>query len=252
MLAVNPEQLGRIARRLRMRQRWTQVMLAARAGVSRRSVSKLECGGADGLRLRTITAVMSALGAHVNVRVSWNGPGLDRLLDEGHAAVGASVKRRLERWGWLVRAEVSYNHYGERGRIDLLAWHPICRVLLVIEIKTDLVDVQDLLGTLDAKARLARNVAERFAWEVRSVVPAIVFAEDRTTRNRLERVNDLFDRFALRGRAATTWMRNPDSAPSGVLWFTDAGAAIASRSDAPRVRPSTRTADSQTAPSRVH
>ena len=165
----------------------------------------------------------------------WNGPELDRLLDAAHAAVGTTVKRRLERWGWLVRVEVTYSRYGERGRIDILAWHAATRTLLVVEIKTDLVDVQELLGTLDAKARLARHVAGTFGWEVATVVPAVVFAEDRTTRNRLQRVDSLLDRYAIRGRAATSWLREPVGAPSGLLWFTGVK-GLSSRASAPRVR----------------
>jgi transcriptional regulator with XRE-family HTH domain len=233
---VNVERLGRIARLLRVRQKLTQESLSARAGVSRRAVSMLERGRALGLRLRTIDAILRALGARLDVRAMWNGPELDRLLDAAHAAIGASVKRRLERWGWVVRVELSYSRYGERGRIDLVAWHPATGILVVIEIKTDLVDVQDLLGSLDAKARLARHAVERFGWDVRAVVPAIVFLDDRTIRNRVARVDTLFDAFSLRGRAAMSWMRNPTAAPSGLLWFTAGPADVPSRSPAPRVR----------------
>ena len=236
MRCVNPDRLGTIVRRLRVRQRLTQMMLAARAGVSTKCVYRLEHGRAAELRFGAIQAVLTALGARVDLRVLWNGPGLDRLMDEGHAAIGASVKGRLERWGWQVRVEVSYNRYGERGRIDFLAWHPRLGILVVIEVKTDLVDVQDLLGTLDAKTRLAGHIAREIGWEVRSIVPAIVFAEDRTTRNRLARVDDLFDRYSLRGREATAWLRRPGTAPSGLLWFMSGRGAVASRSDLPRVR----------------
>ena len=89
--------------------------------------------------------------------------------------------------------EVSYSRFGERGRIDLLAWHPLTRTLLVVEVKTDLVDIQGLLGSVDAKARLAVHVSRDIGWDVRSVVPAITFLEDRTVRNRLAQLDTLFD-----------------------------------------------------------
>lgn len=219
MTDVNVERLGRIARTLRVRQRLTQVALSLRAGVGRQDVSLLECGHGRRLRMGTAEAILSALGARLDVRVLWNGPELDRLLDAGHAALGAVVKRRLERLGWVVRVEVSYSRYGERGRIDLLAWHPATFTLLVVEIKTDLVDIQSLLGSLDVKARLARHVAEQFGWEVRTVIPAIAFGEDRTIRRRLANLDTLFDRFSLRGRACTPWLRRPTDTPSGLLWF---------------------------------
>lgn len=210
---------------LRVRQRLTQTALAARAGVSRRAVSMLERGLGRQLRLEMVEAIVATLGGRLDLRLLWNGPELDRLLDEGHAALGAAVKRRLEHWGWLVRVEVSYSQWGERGRIDLLAFHAATGVLLVIELKTVLADVQALLGSLDAKARLATGVAERFGWTVRHVVPAIVFLDDPGTRARLRALAPLFDRYALRGRAAISWCRRPDvTPPTGLLWFAGGSA----------------------------
>ena len=220
MRRVNAERLGRLARMLRVRQRLTQADLSARAGVSRRAVSLLENGQARDLRLSAVESILVALGARLDVRLLWNGPELDRLLDAGHAAMCASVKRRLERWGWFVRVEVSYSQYGERGRIDLLALHPATGTLLVIEIKTQLVDVQALLGSLDVKARLAGGIGRRLGWHVRSVVPVIVFAEDDALRRRVSRLDTLFARFPLRGRAAVSWLRRPSEGPTGLIWIT--------------------------------
>lgn len=235
MQRVNAERLGRLARMLRVRQRLTQVALAARAGVSRRAVSLLETGRARSLRLREVEAIVGVLGGRLDMRLLWNGPELDRLLDEAHAALGVSVKRRLERWGWLVRVEVSYSRYGERGRIDLLAFHPAAGVLLVIELKSELVDVQSLLGSLDVKVRLARGIVERFGWTPRAVVAAIVFLEHSATRKRLARFDSLFDRFERRGKAALSWLRRPSGAvPHGLLWF--ASAKRRPESEVPRVR----------------
>ena len=223
---------------LRVRQRLTQASLAARAGVSRRAVSFLELGRARSLPLATVEAIVIALGGRLDLRLLWNGPELDRLLDEGLAELGAAVKRRLEGWGWLVQVEVSYSQWGERGRIDLLAFHPATRIVLVIELKTLLVDVQAVLGTLDTKARLAPDIVRRFGWQAERVVPVIVFSEERTTRNRVDRVGPLFDRYSVRGRAAGTWLRRPDSAsaPTGLLLFVAAGTRPRSSSPAPRVR----------------
>ena len=216
-----------------MRQRFTQVGLASRAGVSPRVVSALERGHGEGVPLGTVAAIVEALGGRLDARISWNGPELDRLLDAGHAAVAGAVKRRLERWGWRVRVEVSFSQFGERGRIDLLAWHPGRRTLLVIEVKTELVDIQALLGSLDQKTRLAPIVARQFGWPTATVVPAIVFLEHSATRKRLGMLDTLFDRYSLRGRTAVSWLREATMpAPSGLLWFTAAGA----RREMPRER----------------
>lgn len=245
------ERLGRLARTLRVRARLTQAALATRAGVDRRAVSVLECGRARQLRLGVVEAILGALGARFDPRVLWNGPELDRLLDAGHAALGAAVKRQLERWGWLVRVEVSYSRYGERGRIDLLAFHPAVGALLVIELKTELVDVQELLGLLDTKVRLAPRIAPDLGWRPVVVVPVVVFLEHRTTRHRLRVLASLFDRFSLQGRAAPSWLRRPDAGtvPTGLLWFTrTADRSLASRPQPSRVRQrSHRSAGSSTA-----
>ena len=84
----------------------------------------LECGYARQLQLGAIERILGAVDARVDLRLLWNGPELDRLLDAAHSALAVMVKRRLERWGWLVRVEVSYSRYGERGRIDLLGSIP--------------------------------------------------------------------------------------------------------------------------------
>ena len=46
----------------------------------------------------------------------------------------------------MLAPEVSFSIYGERGVIDILAWHPGRRALLIIELKTDIVDVNELVG----------------------------------------------------------------------------------------------------------
>jgi hypothetical protein len=197
----------------------------------------LERGLGSALRLGDLEAVALALDGRLDLRLLWHGPELDRLLDAGHAALAASVKRRLERWGWLVRAEVSYSRYGERGRIDLLAFYPTTRIVLVLELKTELTDVQALLGSLDVKARLAPHVARSLGWDGAAIVPGIVFVEDRTTRRRLERLDTLFDRYTARGRSAITWLRRPaTTTTAGLLWFVSTSGRSTTPATSARVR----------------
>ena len=58
--------------------------------------------------------------------------------------------------------------YGERGVIDILCFHSPTGSLLVIELKTEIVDVQDLVGGVDRKTRLAARVATERGWIARS------------------------------------------------------------------------------------
>ena len=44
-------------------------------------------------------------------------------------------------------------------------WHEPTRSLLVIELKTELVDLQETVGTLDRKVRLATQIAHEQGWD---------------------------------------------------------------------------------------
>src|SRR5215212_4286179 len=151
---------GRGVRALRRRRRLTQDEVANRARVSRSVIGRIERGGSDRVTVATLERVAAVLDARVTCRLSWNGEGLDRLLDEAHAGVVDLVVRALREADWLVATEVSFNHFGERGSIDVLAFHPTTRVVLVIEIKSVMPDVQATLVTLDRKQRLALAIAE--------------------------------------------------------------------------------------------
>ena len=186
-------------------------------------VSRLERGKVKGMTLGSIDRIAEALGASVHLQLQWQGEQLDRLIDAAHAAIQQSVAEVLTSLGWVVRAEVSFNHYGDRGRVDILAFHPTPRVLLIVEIKSALGDLQDTLGRLDVKVRLARRLAEEVGWtDVAGVTPAIVIGDSRLARRTVLAHATLFARYGLRGRAALAWLRRPFSPmPSGLLWFAN-------------------------------
>src|SRR5687768_11921817 len=147
--------LGKVLRAVRLRLGWRQVDLARRAGVSRRAISKLEREGPAGFAVHTLRRICEPLDVDLHVYGRWRGGELDRLLDAGHAALQSTFKELLEIAGWIVRAEVTFSRFGERGSIDLLAFHLASGTLLVIEIKTMIADVQGLLRPIDMKVRLA-------------------------------------------------------------------------------------------------
>jgi hypothetical protein len=66
-----------------------------------------------------------------------------------------------------VVPEVSFSIFGERGVIDVLAWHAATRTILVIELKTVIADVNELIGNVDRKRRLAPRVAAERGWDAR-------------------------------------------------------------------------------------
>jgi len=99
------------------------------------------------------------LGARVVVRILWRGEDLDRLLDRDHARIVEKTLDLLAREGWLATPEASFNVAGERGSIDILAWHAPARSLLVVEVKSVVPDIQATIGGLDRKARLGPAIA---------------------------------------------------------------------------------------------
>lgn len=213
--------LPRAVRHLRRHRGWRQADLADRAGTSDATISRLERGLVRGLALGTIERVATALDATVDVTLRWEGEQLDRLIDAAHAHLAQGTAAHLTSLGWLVRPEVSFNHYGDRGVVDILAFHPVVRMLLVIEIKASIGNLQATLGRLDVKARLGRSLAESVGWtSVAAVIPVFVFGDTRSVRRTLAAHGAIFPRYAVRGRSALAWVRRPVMpAPSGLLWF---------------------------------
>jgi hypothetical protein len=81
--------------------------------------------------------------------------------------------------------ELTFSIYGERGSVDLVAWHPARRALLVIELKTAIVDVNELLMTFDRKRRLAPRIAREREWDPNVVGAWLIVMEGMTNRRRV-------------------------------------------------------------------
>lgn len=155
--------LGLGYRALRQRRRLTQAQLGSKARVSGSVICRIERGHADRVAVHTLVRLAAALDARIDVRLLWQGEGLDRLLDARHARLVDLVLEILRSNAWQVATEVSFNIYGERGSIDILAFHPETGYLLVIEIKSVVPDMQSMLASLDRKGRLAREIASERA-----------------------------------------------------------------------------------------
>jgi hypothetical protein len=153
---------------------------------------------------------------------------LDRLLDAGHADLVERTLELLTSSDWLVATEVSFNVRGERGSIDILAFHPATGSLLVIEIKSVVPDMQAMLSGIDRKGRLARDIASERGWQVTSVSRLLVLPDDRTARRRVVRHGATF-RAALPSGTVDVrrWIRRPEGVMNGVLFVSDAHQASA-------------------------
>jgi hypothetical protein len=162
--------------------------------------------------------------ARVYINVVWRGGELDRLLDEGHAAIGGTLAEQLVVDGWQVLPEVTYSVFGERGSIDMLAWHAATRTLLVIEIKTEITSAEEMLRRHDVKVRLAPRIsAERFGEPPAMVARLLVVAESTGNRNRVARLGALLAAiYPLRGKAVRDWLTSPVGPMGGILFLNTA------------------------------
>jgi transcriptional regulator with XRE-family HTH domain len=215
-------------RALRRRRGWTQQRLADAVRVSRSVVGRIERGRADRVPLHVLVRVSAALGGTVTVRLLWQGEGLDRLLDSAHADLTDRMLGRLQSLDWEVAPEVSFNVRGERGTIDILAFHRPTGSVLVIEIKSVVPDLQAMLGILDRKARLAPEIARERGWLVRRVSRLLVLPDDRTATRRIQQHAATFDAtLPARSVAVRRWLAAPVGRLAGVLFLPDAHHASA-------------------------
>jgi len=215
--------VGTVLRTVRIRQRWRQDDVAARAGVSQAQVSLAERGHLEDLTLRSLRRIGRALEVDLPIAPRWRGPELDRLLDAGHARLVEIVIRELTSHAWQVIPEWSFSHFGERESVDIVAWQPTFRALLVVEVKTRIVDVQALLGGVGRKARLAAELlpTER-GWPVTRVGRMLVLPDGATHRAAVARHSTTFEHaFAARTRAMRRWLREPSAPISGILFVRD-------------------------------
>lgn len=219
---MDDQRVGRVLRAIRHRLAKRQQDVGEIAGVSQDVVSRVERGRLRALQVGTLRAIAAAMDAELVISLRWRGADLDRLLDEGHAALAGRVTMLLEELGWEVRPEVSYSVFGERGSIDLLAWHAPTRTLLVIEIKTDLASIEATLRKLDEKVRLAPRVAaERFGWEPRAVAFLLVLPDASTPRRQVRRHDAVLAKvFTLRGSMMRQWLSAPAGGMGGLMFLS--------------------------------
>ena len=111
----------------------------------------------------------AALDVTVYLDARWDDGNVDRLIDRAHASIVEHVVGTLRRAGWEVLVEYGFNHYGDRGSVDVLAWYEESRTLLIVEVKSILTDLQ---ATFTSFARKLRIVPDSFAvnWLGRTVL----------------------------------------------------------------------------------
>ena len=234
---VDDRRLGSALRAVRLRRNLRQKDVAALAVVSVGLVCEIEQGRVAAATLESLRRVAAALDVNLDLVPHWRGAEMDRLLNVRHNELGVAVAAYLKKCGWEVAPEVSFSIYGERGVIDILAWHAPTRTLLVIELKTEIVDPQGLIGTLDKKTRLARRIGRDRGWQSQTVATWLVVAECSTNRHRVDRFAGLL-RSALPADGSTMrrWLRSPSGSIAGLSYFSEFSHSSSKRSFAARRR----------------
>jgi transcriptional regulator with XRE-family HTH domain len=203
--------IGAGLRAIRIRAQMTQSELSIAAGVPRSVVQAIERGRLDRIRVADLRAVAAAVDASVDVSLRWRAGDLPRLVNARHAAIHEVVAARYRGLAaWMYEPEVSFSSYGERGVIDGLGWHARSRSLLILELKSELVDLSDLMGSVDRKRRLATEVVRDRGWRPVSVSTWVVVMDTRSNRRALARhVSALRSKFPGDGHAIAAWLRTP-------------------------------------------
>ena len=155
---------------------WTQKELGRRADVSQSFVSAVENVRVGDLTFASATRLLEAMGAKLNVGVIAPFLG-DRELqrDSAHARCTAYVAGCLKRDGWQASTEVEIGGDDRsRGWIDVLAYNPVSRLLLVIEVKTEIRDLGAIERTLGWYEREAWAAAGRLGWRPRQAIGCLL------------------------------------------------------------------------------
>jgi transcriptional regulator with XRE-family HTH domain len=210
---------GRGIRALRKRRHLTQGALASRLGWSRSKISRIETGRLAGVAFDDLERLATELDARLLLDLAWRGAALDRLIDEWHTALVDATVRWLIAAGWNVAVEVSFSIYGERGSIDIFAWHP-AGALLVVEVKASVGEANQTLIGVDRKVRLAPEIARKRGWPVGPVGVMLVVADTTTARRRIAQHDATF-RASLPSTTAQCrrWVDSPAGAPARGIVF---------------------------------
>ncbi len=192
--------------------------------MSRGAVSLVERGILTPVTFGTFRRLAAAVDLRIDLVPRWRGGEVDRMLGRRHSLLHESFARHLRAQpGWTFRPEVSYSIYGERGVIDMLAWHERRAMVLVVEFKTELVDVNDLVGSMDRRRRLAVRIARDLGWEAGAASCLVVLVGSRTNRRRVaEHRTILRAAFPADGRHLAGWLRDPREAVSTLAMWPDA------------------------------
>jgi transcriptional regulator with XRE-family HTH domain len=217
---MTDDRAGRLIAAVRKHLGMRQIDLARAANVDQKVVSLLERGELARVSVDRFRRVRAALKIEPVLELRWRGGLADRLIDRGHARIVEAVVAELVRLGWECVPEYTFNVFGDRGSVDVLAWHPVRRAVLLIEVKTWLTDLQAMLSSLSRKVRLVPGlVAEERGWDRLALGHVVVVLDTRRNRSTVGSHRATFDAtFPVGTVDVRAWLRAPTSNLAG-LWF---------------------------------
>jgi transcriptional regulator with XRE-family HTH domain len=204
-----------LVRHARITIGWSQATLAERMHVSQAKVWRLETAQVGSLDLHSIDRAFDALGLRAVLEVEAR-----HLADRGeqrdvvHARLVGAIAERLRRAGWLVETEVRTGARGPTGWIDVLAYRAADGALLVIEVKTQLLDAGALLRQISFYEREASFAAGRLGWRPAVVRGVVLGLDSVEVAEAIDRNRELLaPAFPGAVPGLSTWLVTPGSPP---------------------------------------
>jgi transcriptional regulator with XRE-family HTH domain len=235
---MDDRRIGAVFRAVRQHHGLRQSDVAARAGVSQASVSTLERGRLARVSLPIARRIADVLDIRLSLNAWWRGGEADKLLDRAHAALVERVTRVLRASGWHVIVEFPFGGAYGRGSVDVLGWHPARRALCIVEVKSRILDLQELLMTFARKVRLVPlAVREDLGWRPAVVGRVLVVAGTTANREVVAAHPNVFGAsFPHRAREARPWLRRPIGDLSAVWFIPPEAVGTDGRRTAPQSR----------------
>jgi len=228
---MDDSRFGALVREVRLRHGWRQSELAALAGLSQATISLVERGHWAKLSLDTLRRIAAPLDIRVELTGRWRGGDADRLLSRRHSALADAVAASVAGCdGWAIFPEASFSIFGERGVVDQLWWHERTGHLVIVELKTAFIDMNEMLGTLDRKLRLARAIARERGLDPAEISVWLIVLDTPTNRRHARQHSALLNaRFRKDGRSLPAFLRHPTTPTSGLaFWSLSNGGAAKS------------------------
>lgn len=232
---VDMRYVGRVLRSMREHLGQSQADVATSAKISQSAVSRAERGAVGSLTVDALDRLAIALGGSLSIEIRTPAGLASRLVDRVHAGLVDRVVTLLP--GWETVLEYTFNHFGDRGSVDVLAWHAATRTLLIIEVKSALTDLQAMLVSMSRKLRIVPDAVRRDRdWDPQHVGRLIVVAGSTSNREIVATHRALFDAsFPARTAEIRQWLHAPNGPIAGV-WFVSTRTVPTLRMDGRRRR----------------